>query len=89
MFWGAGTCPKGVYAPVFHREIPLRLGVLPRRGTNAQIRWFDADPTYVLHWVNAHEDGAMIVPDGFFQDDPQPAVSRTPRTASGFPGSFR
>ena len=46
-----------------------------RRGTNAQIRWFDADPTYVLHWVNAYEDGDEIVLDGFFQDDPQPAVS--------------
>lgn len=75
MFWEPALMSKGVYAPVFHREIPLRLGVLPRRGTNAQIRWFDADPTYVLHWVNAYEDGDEIVLDGFFQDDPQPAVS--------------
>jgi carotenoid cleavage dioxygenase len=49
-----------------------RLGVLPRRGGADQIRWFDAAPTYVLHWVNAYEEGDEIVLDGFFQDDPEP-----------------
>ena len=45
---------------------------IPRRGATADIRWFEADPTYVLHWANAYEDGDEIVLDGFFQGDPAP-----------------
>src|SRR5690606_36252067 len=75
LFWEPALMGKGVYAPAFHRELPTRLGVIPRRGAPDQIRWFDAAPTYVLHWVNAYEDGDEIVLDGFFQDDPQSQVS--------------
>ena len=34
-------------------------------------------PDYVLHWINAYEDGDEIVLDGFFQGDPSPADTRT------------
>ena len=44
-----------------------------RCGGTEDIRWFDADPTFVLHFVNAYEDGDEIVLDGFFEDDPEPA----------------
>ena len=74
LFWEPELIPKGIYAPVFRRDLPTRLGVIPRRGS--QVQWFDADPTYVLHWVNAYEDGDEIVLDGFFQDDPLPQVAR-------------
>ena len=47
--------------------------MLPRRGDTSQIRWFEADPTYVLHFPNAFEDGDEIVLDGFYQGDPEPA----------------
>ena len=40
--------------------------------TLRDVRWFEADPTYVLHWINAYEDGDEIVLDGFFQHDPAP-----------------
>ena len=33
----------------------------PRHGTNADIRWFEIDPCYVFHPVNAHEDGDTLV----------------------------
>jgi len=33
-----------------------RLGVLPRTGGNADVRWFDVDPCYVFHTVNASQD---------------------------------
>ena len=32
--------------------------------------WFEADPTFVLHWANAYEDGDEIVLDGYFQHNP-------------------
>lgn len=37
-----------------------RLGVLPRRGTSRDIRWFDVDNQYVVHFFNAWDDGDRI-----------------------------
>ena len=54
----------------FHPDIPSRFGVLPRRGAADEVRWFDFTPGYVLHMVNAWEDGDWIVMDGCFQPDP-------------------
>ncbi len=42
-------------------DYPARLGVLPRRGTAKDVRWFDVDPCYVFHPVNSYEDGDTIV----------------------------
>lgn len=38
-----------------------RLGVMPRDGGNADIRWYDINPGYCLHPFNAWEDGDQIV----------------------------
>lgn len=45
----------------FNRDAGARLGVMPRTGTNADVRWFDIDPCYVFHPVNAHESANTIV----------------------------
>ncbi len=45
----------------FQRDAGARLGVMPRDGTNADVRWFEIDPCFVFHPVNAHEDGDTIV----------------------------
>jgi carotenoid cleavage dioxygenase-like enzyme len=45
----------------FQRDAGARLGVMPRNGTNADVRWFEIDPCYVFHPVNAHEDGDRLV----------------------------
>lgn len=42
---------------------PARIGVMPREGGNADVRWFDVEPCYVFHPMNAYEDGAAIVLD--------------------------
>ncbi len=63
LFWDPELLKQGAYLARFHRDVPLRIGVVPRRGTNADVRWFEADPTYVLHWVNAYEEGDEIVLD--------------------------
>ena len=34
---------------------------MSREGSNADIRWFDIDPCYVFHPVNAFEEGEKIV----------------------------
>lgn len=73
MFWDPALLEHNVHLPGFHRDMPSRFAVIPRRGNTTQIRWFEADPTYVLHFPNAYEDGDDIVLDGFFQGEPEPA----------------
>jgi carotenoid cleavage oxygenase len=34
---------------------PARIGVMPREGGNADVRWFDVDPCYVFHPMNAYD----------------------------------
>ena len=42
---------------------PARLGVMPRNGTDAQVKWYDINPCYVFHPMNSYEDGDSIVLD--------------------------
>ncbi|TPG34961.1 carotenoid oxygenase family protein [Mycolicibacterium hodleri] len=42
---------------------PARIGVMPREGGNADVRWFDVEPCYVFHPMNAYDDGDTIVLD--------------------------
>ncbi len=45
-------------------EYPARVGVLPRDTDDvAQLRWFDVDPCYVFHPLNAFDDGDEVVFD--------------------------
>ena len=44
-------------------DYPTRLGVMPRDGNDAQVKWFDINPCYVFHPMNAYEDGDKIVLD--------------------------
>lgn len=44
-------------------DYPARLGVMPRNGTDADVVWYDLDPCYVFHPMNAYEDGDTIVLD--------------------------
>ena len=73
LFWEPECLQHNVHLPRLHRDMPSRFAVIPRRGDTSQIQWFEADPTYVLHFTNAYEDGDEIVLDGFFQGDPEPA----------------
>jgi carotenoid cleavage oxygenase len=42
---------------------PARVGVMPRDGSNADVRWFEVEPCYVFHPMNAYDDGDTIVLD--------------------------
>ncbi len=70
LFWDPDALADGHYSNTFRRDLPSRFAVIPRHGTTDDIRWFEADPTFVLHWTNAYEDGDEIVLDGFFQHNP-------------------
>lgn len=70
LFWDPRLLERDVHLPRFYPEIPSRFAVVARRGND--IRWFEADPTFVLHFTNAYEQGDEIVLDGFYEGDPQP-----------------
>jgi carotenoid cleavage dioxygenase len=77
LFWDPTLLAADVHLPGFHRDMPSRFAVIPRRGGTEEIRWFEADPTFVLHFTNAYEDGEQIVLDGFFEGEPSPVDSPT------------
>jgi carotenoid cleavage dioxygenase len=45
-------------------DYPARFGVMPREGTDGDVQWFDIDPCYVFHTLNAHDDGDEVVVRG-------------------------
>jgi carotenoid cleavage dioxygenase len=45
----------------FRADAGARLGVMKRNGAGGRVRWFDIDPCYVFHPVNAYETGGTIV----------------------------
>jgi carotenoid cleavage dioxygenase len=45
-------------------ELGARIGVLPRHGNGEEIRWFEIEPCFVFHFLNAWDDGDTIVAYG-------------------------
>ncbi|MEZ4320943.1 MAG: carotenoid oxygenase family protein [Myxococcota bacterium] len=56
--------------PLFHPEVPTRYGVIPRFGTDADVRWFEFEPCYMLHVVNCWEEGDWLIMVGCRTSDP-------------------
>jgi len=73
LFWRPDLLEAGIHLPKYQRDLPSRFAIVPRHG-DGEVRWFEADPTYVLHFVNAFEDGDTVVMDGFFQRNPAPST---------------
>jgi carotenoid cleavage dioxygenase len=44
-------------------QYPARVGVMPREGGDADVRWFDVEPCYVFHPMNAYDEGDTLVLD--------------------------
>lgn len=49
--------------------------IIPRHGNASQVRWFQASPTYTLHWLNAYEEGDHIVLDGYHMAHPETFIN--------------
>ena len=71
LFWDQEMLKKGIHATRLH-DLPSRFAVIPRYGNPEDIKWFEADPTYVLHWNNAYEVGDELILEGYFQEHPWP-----------------
>lgn len=78
LFWDPELLPRNIHANRFFKDLPTRFAIVPRHGSVREIRWFEAAPTFVLHWMNAWESGDEIILDGYFQDDPDPAPIEIP-----------
>jgi carotenoid cleavage dioxygenase len=52
-------------APVYawEPEKGTHVGIMPRNGSVADMRWFRGEPGYVFHPMNAHTDGDLVVCD--------------------------
>ena len=72
VFWDEELLKRDIHAVRFHKDMPSRFALIPRHGDPSEIRWFEATPTYVLHWLNAYEEGDEVIMDGYFQEDPSP-----------------
>jgi carotenoid cleavage dioxygenase-like enzyme len=72
LFWDPALLARNVHRAKLHPGVPSRFAIVPRRGRADEVRWFEASPTYVLHWINAFEDGDTVVLDGYFQEQPVP-----------------
>ena len=71
LHWDADALKSGFHATKMH-DRPSRFGIIPRRGQPGEIRWFEAAPTYILHFLNAYEEGDEVVMDAYFQENPEP-----------------
>jgi carotenoid cleavage dioxygenase len=45
-------------------DYPARFGVMPREGIDSDVQWFDVEPCYVFHTLNAHDEGDEVVVRG-------------------------
>jgi len=45
----------------FKPECGARLGVMPRNGSNSDVRWFEIDPCFVFHSFNSFEQDNKII----------------------------
>ena len=81
-FYEPEKMAQGVYHAKYYPELGSRFALVPRDGS--PIRWFEASPTYVLHWVNAYEEGDEVVLEGYHQGAPVPAHSKTDTAISLF-----
>ena len=85
---GSRAAASGVHLPASTPTCRRGSPSSPAAAAPADIRWFEADPTYVLHFTNAYEEGDEIVLDGFFQGEPPSGRHAGPATVAEGSGSW-
>lgn len=83
LHWDESLLAQGKHKLTYDEHKPARFAVVPRRhAPQTGIRWFEASPTYVLHWLNAWEEGDEIVMHGYHQATPMPKAGYDNRGAT-------
>ncbi len=84
LFWDPEALKANAHAVRFFPKLPSRFAIVPRHGQPEDIRWFEANPCYVLHWINAYEDGDEVVLDGYAQNPKLGTKTRLPDEMKAF-----
>ena len=50
-------------------DAPSRFGVMPRNGTNADVKWFDVPTCFIFHIMNSYEQGDDVIVDAARYDN--------------------
>ena len=54
----------GVQLPyTWNANHQARVGLLSRDGSSSEVRWFEAEPCWIFHTLNAYDDGGTVVVD--------------------------
>ncbi|CAG9185297.1 Lignostilbene-alpha,beta-dioxygenase isozyme I [Cupriavidus laharis] len=61
---------RGEPAYAWEPQLGAHIGIMPRHGDTAQIRWFRGEACYVFHVMNAWEEGNRILADVMQYDEP-------------------
>ena len=85
MMWDPELLKKGETRVGFFRDKPTRFGVIPRFGTNADIRWFETPACFMYHTINAWEENDEIVVIGCRIDNPLAFDPRNPSSVQKVP----
>ena len=74
LMWDPELLMRGKTKVMFDTELPARFGILDRHADGGDIRWFEAEPCYMYHTINAWESGDEVVLVGCRIDNPLAAV---------------
>ena len=80
LMWDPALLARGKTRVRFYPDIPSRFGIIPRHGTSAEVRWFEASACYMYHTINAWEEGDEVVLLGCRIENPLPDTVDTTRT---------
>jgi carotenoid cleavage dioxygenase len=61
--WNIEAVEQGGLPIKWDESYGARLGVMPRNGGDGDVTWYDIDPCYVFHPLNAYEEGDSVVVD--------------------------
>ena len=61
MVWNLAKLNEPGVPVVYDESHGARFGIMPRNGSNKDVEWFDVDPCYIFHTMNAYEQGDEIV----------------------------
>jgi len=50
-------------------DYPTRMGIMPRTGRSAEVKWFEVNPCYIFHTLNAWDEGNSVVLDACRYDE--------------------
>lgn len=60
LIWDEDAYRNGRVKLRFEEKWPTRFGVMPRHGSVDALRWYEFEPCYILHTINAWEEGDWL-----------------------------